>query len=65
MKAIRAIGHDVVLISETSCQLGSEGINHEVDPIFILRQTENAFWFLENCAELVPRMRTFRVPGNG
>jgi sugar phosphate isomerase/epimerase len=62
MKHIRAIGHDVLLILETSCQLKSP--SRTIDPLFSLRQNEKACWFLENCEQLVPQMEQFQIPGN-
>lgn len=64
MKSIRKIGHDVLLILEPDFQLSGENANHEVDPVFALRQSENAVFFLENCETLAPRMESFRIPGN-
>lgn len=63
MKQIRAIDHDVLLIFETQNQLGLK-VSHVADPQFGVRQTEAACWFLENCDEIVPRIRNFRIPGN-
>lgn len=62
MRHIRAIDHDVLLILETSMQLNS--INRSVDPIFAIRQNENACWFLENCERIQPEMAAFKLPGN-
>lgn len=58
MEAIYEIPHDVVLISETMFQLGTK-VSHVADPFFGLRQTERAFWFLENCAELMKSEKEF------
>jgi sugar phosphate isomerase/epimerase len=59
MEAIHEIEHDVVLISETMFQLGTK-VSHVADPFFGLRQTERAFWFLENCAELMKSEKEFK-----
>lgn len=64
MKRIRMIEHNVLLIMEPDFQLNGDNANHEVDPAFALRQSENAAFFLENCEMLVPQMKTFRIPGN-
>ena len=62
MKHIRAIGHDVLLILETSRQLKSP--SRTIDPLFFLRQNEKACWFLENCEEIRSRIEPFQIPGN-
>jgi len=62
MRHIRAIGHDVLLILETGCQLKSQ--SRSIDSLFSLRQNEKACWFLENCERLVPQMEQFPIPGN-
>ncbi len=59
MAAIRKLPQDVVLISETMFQLGTK-VSHVADPYFGLRQTEKAFWFLENCDELMKSEAKFR-----
>lgn len=59
MAAIRKLPQDVLLISETMFQLGTK-VSHVADPYFGLRQTEKAFWFLENCDELMKSEDEFR-----
>ena len=63
MPAIREIGHDVILISETMNFLGQK-VSHTAHPYFGLRQTEKAFFFLENCAGLMAAEKNFSIPGN-
>ena len=62
MKHIRAIGHDLLLILETTWQLRRE--NREISPLFALRQNEKACWFLENCERLQAEFDAFKLPGN-
>ncbi len=63
MKQIRTIDHDVLLIFETLNELGTK-VSHIADPIFGIRQTEAACWFLENCDIIAPQIRDFQIPGN-
>ena len=63
MAAIREIDHDVVLISETMNQLGTK-VSHVAHPYFGLRQTEKAFFFLENCESFIAAEKDFAIPGN-
>ena len=63
MRHIRAIDHDLLLILET----GGWQLKHkrrEIDPQFVIRQNENACWFVDNCERLQPEMGSFRLPGN-
>ena len=62
MRHIRAIDHDVLLILETTYQLTRP--SRQIDPIFALRQNENAIWFLENCDRIVEEQKSFHIPGN-
>ena len=59
MAAIKEIPHDVLLISETMYQLG-EKVSHVADPVFAIRQTEDSFYFLENCKEIMQAREKFR-----
>lgn len=63
MRRIRAIGHDVLLTFETINELGTR-VGHVADPLFGVRQTEAAIWFLEHCETVVPQIREFQIPGN-
>ena len=63
MRQIRAIGHDVLLTFETINELGTR-VSHVADPLFGVRQTEAAIWFLEHCETVVPQIREFQIPGN-
>ena len=63
MRHIRAIDHDLLLILET----GGWQLKHkrrEIDPQFVIRQNENACWFVDNCERIQPEMGSFRLPGN-
>ncbi len=59
MAAIKEIPHDVLLISETMYQLGTK-VSHIADPYFAIRQTEDSFFFLENCKEIMQAREKFR-----
>lgn len=63
MRQIKAMDHDVLLILETTFQLYGRP-NRKVDPVFAIRQNENACWFLENCETVVSAQKQFRLPGN-
>ena len=63
MRQIRAISHDVLLTFETINELGTR-VSHVADPLFGVRQTEAAIWFLEHCETVVPQIREFQIPGN-
>ncbi len=63
MKQIRSISQDVLLILETINELGS-CVSHIADPLFSVRQTESAIWFLEHCETVAPQIREFQIPGN-
>lgn len=63
MREIRKMDHDVLLIFETLNELGTK-VSHFADPLFGIRQTENAIWFLENCESVLTQIRDFRIPGN-
>ena len=62
MSQIRKIPQDVYLIHEVS--FVHETWNHTIDPVWELRQLETATWFLENCDQLIPQIRAFKIPGN-
>ena len=62
MSHIRAIDHDVLLILETTLQLTRQ--SRQIDPIFALRQNENAIWFMENSDRIVEEQKAFHIPGN-
>ena len=62
MRHIRAIDHDVLLILETTLQLTRP--SRQIDPIFALRQNENAIWFLENCDRLLEEQKAFHITWN-
>ena len=57
MAAIRALPQDTTLILEATnpSGLGMRGVN----PAFLVRQAEIAFFYLENCAELEQRLHDF------
>jgi hexosaminidase len=59
MAAIKEIPYDVLLISETMYQLGTK-VSHIADPYFAIRQTEDSFFFLENCKEIMQAREKFR-----
>lgn len=59
MKAIKAIDHDVTLIMECTKQL--EVFGRPADPYFRLKQTENAFWYMENSEEIEQRLKDFTI----
>lgn len=63
IRQIKSMDHDVLLILETTFQLYGRP-NRKVDPVFAIRQNENACWFLENCETIVPARKQFRIPGN-
>ena len=63
MKTIRKIDHDVLLIFETLNELGTR-VSHFADPVFGIRQTEAAAWFIENCDTVFQEIRDFSIPGN-
>ena len=63
MRQIKAMDHDVLMILETTFQLYGRP-NRKVDPVFAVRQNENACWFLENCEAVVSARKQFRLPGN-
>jgi sugar phosphate isomerase/epimerase len=64
MKAIKAIDHDLLLILETTFQLGGRPPHRIADPCFALKQLENDCYFLENCDRIVAEQNAFQVPGN-
>ncbi|MBR2439603.1 MAG: sugar phosphate isomerase/epimerase [Lentisphaeria bacterium] len=63
MRRIKAIDHDVLLILETTYQLAGRP-NRKADPVFAIRQNENACWFLENCDTIIAAQNQFKIPGN-
>lgn len=63
MRRIKAIDHDVLLILETVFQLHGDK-KRDSDPIFAIRQNENACWYLENCDRIIAEQNDFVVPGN-
>ena len=63
MRQIKAMDHDVLLILETAFQLHGRP-NRKADPVFAVRQNENACWFLENCEAVISSQKQFRIPGN-
>ena len=64
MKEIKAIDHDVLVILETTYQLGGRPPHHPADPCFGLTQLENDCYYLENCDSIVAAQKAFRIPGN-
>jgi sugar phosphate isomerase/epimerase len=59
MKAVRAIDHDVTVIMECTKQL--EVFGRLPDPYFALRQTEAAYWYIENYNEIEQRLKEFEI----
>lgn len=59
MKAVRAIDHDVTVIMECTKQL--EVFGRLPDPYFALRQTEAAYWYIENYDEIEQRLKDFEI----
>lgn len=59
MQAVRAIDHDVTLIMECTRQL--EVFGRLPDPYFALRQTEAAYWYIENYDEIEQRLKDFEI----
>ena len=57
MNAIRALDHEVLLIYETTWQLGLQTGPHIASPAWAVRQVENSIWFLENHPELLAPIR--------
>lgn len=58
MKAIRAIGRDLLLITENAWQLRGGSM------YFPLQQAEFAVYYLENCDRIYPEFKAFQIPGN-
>lgn len=64
MKAIKAIDHDLLVILETTFQLGGRPPHRIADPCFALKQLENDCYFLENCERIVAEQNAFQLSGN-
>jgi len=64
MDAVRSIDHGVLLIYETTWQLGVKTVCHVASPAWAVRQVEDSIWFLENCEEITRRRKIFTPPGS-